>query len=211
VTPFRVALTFDAEHPDRPAATGNDERLLDALAALGVRATFFVQGRWAEAKPETAHRVASDGHLVGSHTHYHARLPLFSTEGLRADIRDAEAAITEHVGVDPRPWIRAPFGAGADDAGLIGRLEELGYRHVGWHLNAEDWEPGRSASDVASAISDGALRHGDGAVALLHTWPDATHAALPDIVATLTDRGATFVAVDELAEPPIGIPDDDGQ
>jgi len=51
---FRVALTFDAEHPDRPARPGNDERLLDALAAAGVRATFFVQGRWAEAYPAVA-------------------------------------------------------------------------------------------------------------------------------------------------------------
>ena len=39
---FRVALTFDTEYPDRSAADGNVVRLLDALAALQVRATFFV-------------------------------------------------------------------------------------------------------------------------------------------------------------------------
>src|SRR5262245_30149424 len=120
--PFRVALTSDAEPPDRPARLGNDERLLDALAAAGVRATVFVQGRWAEAFPALARRVATDGHLVGNHSHYHARLPLFSPDGLASDIRAAEEAIGEHTGVDPRPWIRGPFGAGANDPGMIERL-----------------------------------------------------------------------------------------
>ena len=44
--PFRVALTFDAEHPDRPGCPpGNAERILDTLEGSGVRATFFVVGR----------------------------------------------------------------------------------------------------------------------------------------------------------------------
>jgi hypothetical protein len=32
--PFRVALTFDAEHPDRRAHPGNEERVLDELERL---------------------------------------------------------------------------------------------------------------------------------------------------------------------------------
>jgi peptidoglycan/xylan/chitin deacetylase (PgdA/CDA1 family) len=209
-SPFRVALTFDAEHPDRPAQAGNDERVLAALAAARVRATFFVQGRWAEAFPAIARRIATDGHLVGSHTHYHARVPLFSDDGLAADIRDAEAVICEIVGVDPRPWVRFPFGAGARDPGLLRRLADLGYpRHVGWDVAPDDWEPGRTRDDVVERVVDGATRRGDGAVVLLHTWPDPTCAGLPDIVSRLAAAGATFVTVDELDDLPTGIPDDD--
>jgi peptidoglycan/xylan/chitin deacetylase (PgdA/CDA1 family) len=199
---FRVALTFDAEHPDRPADDGNAERLLDAIAEAGIRATFFVQGRWAEAYPATARRIGQDGHLVGSHSHYHARMPLLSAAGLATDVRDAEAAILEHVGVDPRPWFRCPFGAGGDDVKLIGRLEALGYREVGWDVSAEDWEPTNSAADVESTVVSGVTACGDGAVVLQHTWPNQTLAALPRIVAALRERGATFVGVDELASLP---------
>ena len=208
--PFRVALTFDAEHPDRPARPGNDERLLDALAAAGVRATFFVQGRWAEAVPATARRIAADGHLVGSHTFYHARLPLFSDAGLETDVADAEAAIQEYVGADPKPWIRAPFGAGARDSSLLGRLAGLGYpNHVGWHVAPDDWEPGRTVDALVARVVDGASQEGDGAVVLLHTWPDPTFAALPEIARRLADGGATFATVDQLDDPPTGIPADD--
>jgi peptidoglycan-N-acetylglucosamine deacetylase len=208
---FRVALTFDAEHPDRPARPGNDERLLDALAAAGARATFFVQGRWAEAYPATARRIAGDGHLVGSHTFYHARLPLLSDDGLATDIRDAERAIVESMGVDPRPWIRAPFGAGARDPRLLGRLSDLGYRHVGWDVAGDDWLPGRSADELVGIVVSGAVACGDGGVVLLHSWPDPTADGLAAMVGQLRAAGASFVTVDELEDPPAGIPSDDSE
>jgi peptidoglycan/xylan/chitin deacetylase (PgdA/CDA1 family) len=207
--PFRVALTFDAEHPDRPARPGNDERLLDALAAARVRATFFVQGRWAEAFPATARRIAEDGHLVGSHTFYHARLPLFSDDGLATDVRDAHQAILDHVGVDPRPWIRAPFGAGARDAGLLSRLGDLGYRHVGWDVAGDDWEPGRTVERLVEIVVDDTVARGDGAIVLLHSWPDPTADGVIEMASRLTAAGASFVTVDQLDDPTTGIPFDD--
>jgi peptidoglycan-N-acetylglucosamine deacetylase len=202
VSSFRVALTFDAEHPDRPAADGNAARLLDELARLDVRASFFVQGRWAEAYPATARRIAAAGHLVGSHSHYHVRLPLLTADGLATDVRDAEEAIREHAGIDPRPWFRCPFGTGADDPLLVGRLAALGYREVGWHVSPEDWNPANSPADVVRTVVDGVLEHGDGAVVLHHTWPDQTLAAIPEIVSRLLVSGATFVGLDELSDLP---------
>jgi peptidoglycan-N-acetylglucosamine deacetylase len=200
--PFRVALTFDTEHPDRPARDGNVERLLDALAALDVRASFFVQGRWAEAFPAIARRIAADGHLVGNHSHYHARLPLLSPAGLATDVSAAELAIQQHTGADPRPWFRCPFGAGADDPELVGRLGALGYRDVGWHLNPEDWHPAHSAAHVENAVVNGVIAHGDGAVVLHHAWPDQTLVAMPEIVRRLRDAGAAFVGIDGLTSLP---------
>jgi peptidoglycan/xylan/chitin deacetylase (PgdA/CDA1 family) len=195
---LRVALTFDAEHPDRPAASGNAERLLETLADQGLRATVFIQGRWAEAYPMTARRIVEAGHLVGSHSFYHARMPLLSDAGLVTDIREAEAAILEHAGVDPKPWFRCPFGAGADDPRVIATLAGLGYRDVHWNVTSEDWEPARSAADVVRTILDEVRLRGDGAVVLQHTWPDQTIGAMREIIARLRDLDATFVTVDEL-------------
>ena len=209
--PFRVAFTFDAEHPDRPARPGNDERLLDALTGAGVRATFFVQGRWAEAFPATARRIADDGHLVGSHTFYHARLPLFSDDGLATDVRAAEQAIVDYAGVDPRPWIRAPFGAGARDPRLLARLGDLGYRHVGWDVAGDDWEPGKTVERLVQILVEGTMTCGDGTVVLLHSWPDPTADAVVEAAARLSSAGASFVTVDELDDPTAGIPFDDSE
>ena len=197
----RVALTFDAEHPDRPGASaGTVDRILATLAAATVPATFFVQGRWSEAEPATTSRIADDGHLIGNHSHYHARMTLLSDDGIRADVEAADAAISQATGLPTAPWFRCPFGDGHEDARVVGRLGELGYRDVHWHVVVEDWEPRRTAEDIARDALDGVERHGDGAVVLLHTWPDRTADALPAIVDGLRARGADLVRVDDLPE-----------
>jgi peptidoglycan/xylan/chitin deacetylase (PgdA/CDA1 family) len=203
--PHRVALTFDAEHPDRRATPGVQERLLETLDRLGVTATFFIQGRWAEAYPATAARIAAAGHLIGNHSHYHARMPHLSDDGLRYDIAAADAVIRQTTGVDPKPWFRTPFGAGCDDPRVLGALRTAGYhRHVGWTVEGYDWEPDRPVEELVGAIADGLLARQDG-IALLHTWPDRTEAAIPGIVDRLRDAGATLVTVDALETVAAGV------
>jgi peptidoglycan/xylan/chitin deacetylase (PgdA/CDA1 family) len=206
VTQFRVALTFDAEHPDRPASPGSAEALVGLLERRAVPATFFVQGRWAESEPAIVRRIAAGGHLVGSHSHYHARMPLLTDGGLDADLGDAAAAIQTVAGIDPRPWFRCPFGAGADDERVLAGLARAGYHHVGWHISGDDWEPSRDAAVVADDVVAGVLGHGDGAVVLLHSWPPSTVAAVESIVTRLEAEGAQFCRVDELPEIPAGVP-----
>ncbi len=200
--PGSVALTFDAEHPDRSwCPPGAPERILDVLAGAGIRATFFIQGRWAEAYPGTARRIADEGHLIGNHSHHHARMPLLLDRGLQEDIDAARSAIVRATGRDPRPWFRCPWGAGAEDPRLLAALAAAGYRHVGWHVEVEDWEPTRTPQAIAADAIDGIRRHGDGTVLLLHTWPGGTVEALPRVLDDLPD-GTRFVTVDALAEAP---------
>lgn len=200
---LRVALTFDAEHPDRSwCPPGGADRILDILAKAHISSTFFVQGRWAEAYPRTAQRIASDGHVVGHHSHYHARMPLLLGGGLEEDVADGERVIREVVGVDPHPWFRCPFGAGHDDPRVLERLAALGYRNVFWNVQAEDWEPWRTGSDIAQDIIEGVRSHGDGAVVLLHTWPGGTSEGLPELVDGLRELGSEFVTIERLETLP---------
>jgi peptidoglycan/xylan/chitin deacetylase (PgdA/CDA1 family) len=168
------------------------------LADDRVRATFFVQGRWAEAYPVLARQVADDGHLVGNHSFYHARMPLLRRGAFATDVRNAQRAILQATGVDPRPWFRMPFGAGEDDPRLTRQLAQLGYRHVGWHVSGREWARRRSTASVVEAVVAGVMAHGDGAIVLLHTWPDPVANGLRRIVDRLRDAGADLVRLDEL-------------
>ena len=198
---FRVALTFDAEHPSRrQCPPGVAERILDTLQSQRVKATFFVQGRWATAYPTIARAIVQGGHLAGNHSHSHAPMPDLSDAGLATDIEEAEASIRALTGADPRPWFRCPFGAGSDDPRVLAALERLGYRNVHWDVDATDWDDEQTAAAVSAQIVRETLGRGDGAVVLLHTWPAPTAAALPEIIERLRAAKARFVTVAELRD-----------
>jgi peptidoglycan-N-acetylglucosamine deacetylase len=198
---MRVALTFDAEHPSRRhCPPGVQEALLEELAHRDLRATFFVQGRWAKAYPETARAIAAAGHLIGNHSHYHARMSLLSDEGLRMDVVAAQEAIRTVLGADPRPWFRCPFGDGAADPRVLGALRELGYRDVNWDVDAADWDAERSPEQVADDVLEGVASSGDEAIVLLHTWPSTTLMILGRVIDELQRSGTQFVALDDLSK-----------
>ena len=200
---FRVAMTFDAEHPDRPSCPpGVAERILDTLATERVRATFFVQSRWAMSQPALARRIGDEGHLVGNHSTFHARMTLLTDEGIHTDVREADDTIRQLTGADPRPWFRCPFGEGRDDPRVLGALEGLGYRNVHWDVEPFDWEPTTTAEEVTRRTVDASVARGDGAVVLLHTWSEPAAGGLPGTLARLADAGAAFVTIDQLEELP---------
>ena len=174
-------------------------RVLDALAADAAPATFFLQGRWVEAEPQIARAITERDHLIGNHSHYHARMPLLSAAGFRDDVRAAERAILRTTGQDPRPWFRCPFGAGTDDPGIRATLAELGYRETGWDVDVMDWRIGATGPTVARAVVEQTIARGDGAVILLHPWTRATGRGLPAILAGLRAAGAAFVRLDALS------------
>jgi peptidoglycan/xylan/chitin deacetylase (PgdA/CDA1 family) len=180
---------------------GVTEDIVEALAARGVHATMFIQGRWAQSYPQLAREVAAAGHLVGCHSHFHARMPMLTRRGLASDVRSATTAIRDVTGVDPRPWFRSPFGALDRGTAVVSQLRTLGYRNVGWHVDSRDWAS-RGPDGIARRVIEGALAHGDGAIVLMHGWPSPNPKALPRIIDALAERGAEFVTVDKLESIP---------
>jgi peptidoglycan/xylan/chitin deacetylase (PgdA/CDA1 family) len=198
-----VALTFDAEHADRPHEFRTTERLVELLAATGTRATFFLQGRWVESVPSLARSIADAGNVIGNHGFYHARMSQLTEAGFRDDVARATEAIATATGVDPLPWFRCPFGDGASKAWVIRALAEDGYRHVGWHIDTQDWDDGVTADAVQQRVLSGVDEVGDGAVVLLHGWPTPTPVGVERVLEAANRRGITFVGIDELGVEPV--------
>jgi peptidoglycan-N-acetylglucosamine deacetylase len=193
----RVALTIDTEYPDRPCSGHALGTILGALDEGSARATFFVQGRWARSHPADAREIAAM-HLLGNHSHNHAPMDSLTEAGFAADVLEAEETIEALTGTSPKPWFRCPFGAGMEDPRVLGRLAELGYTHVGWDVDPEDWHEDNDAAAVERAVLEGVAARGD-SIVLLHSWPDATAQALPRILDGLAATGAELVDVGALA------------
>ncbi len=141
---MQVILSFDVEEHHRIEAVAGlvispalqahyRERLepatrwiLDALAASGAKATFFVLGQIAEYSPELVRAIHKAGHEVASHGWDHRRVTTMSRDEFREDIRRAKNAIEQATG-EAVVGYRAPtFSIGTGNPWAIDVLVEAG-------------------------------------------------------------------------------------
>lgn len=148
-------LTFD-DGPD-PVWT---PRLLDLLADIGARATFFVIAPRAARRPDLIARMSQEGHCVGVHCSEHARHPSRDIGWGRHDASQSLARLRS-MDACPRLW-RTPWGELAWWTGRVAREQQL--RLVHWTVDTHDWR-GDTAQRMFDATRD---RLRDGAIVLAH-------------------------------------------
>jgi peptidoglycan/xylan/chitin deacetylase (PgdA/CDA1 family) len=182
----QVALTFD-DGPD-PART---PALLDALAALHVKATFFMLGSCVDANPELAARIAAEGHELGNHTYTHRYLPLARTKMVAKELALADRAIERATGTVPA-IARPPWGGRSPKT--VRAFARLAKRMVLWDVNSFDWK-GKPAPEVAARVLE---RARPGSIILMHEARDrgeVTVEAVKLLVPALRAQGYELTTV----------------
>lgn len=193
-----VAITFD----DGPSPVWTP-KILDALKAAGVKATFFMLGDHVEKYPEIAKRVASEGHEIGNHTYDHHVLIYYKMDELEKEIKEAERVIRDVTGVatkyfrPPKAWLTA------DEKN---KIKEMGYKVVLWSLNSKDWVNFDDKYIVRYLVhsirpGDILLFHDSGGVFYTEGGNrNETVKAIPLLVEKLKAKGYRFVTITELLE-----------
>lgn len=179
-----VALTFD----DGPGA--HTSRLLDILAAHGVKATFYTVGRQIEQRPRVIRKMAAGGHQIGNHTYDHPQLTAVSADAVRRQIATTDALLRAQ-GVTPST-VRPPYGS--YNTSVLQVLGSLGHGAVNWNVDPRDWEA-RHTPTVVQRVTSAAR---PGAILLLHDVHPTSVDAVPQIITTLKARGYHFVTVDQI-------------
>lgn len=191
--PGEVVLTFDdGPWPHTTAA------ILDALKAECVRATFFLIGENAKARPELVRREIAEGHTVAHHSMTHpdvtlARLPEAAahaeiTQGMAADDLAAYGA----AGAVPRvPFFRFPGFAATPE--LLTYLTQRGISVFGADLWASDWNKMTPEQQLALVLQR--LDAAGGGIILFHDTKSQTAAMIPAFLRTLAAKGYRVVHI----------------
>lgn len=185
----RVALTFD-DGPD-PART---PALLDALDALGVKATFFLVGAAVDAHPALAKEIAARGHELGNHTYRHPYLPLARSRDVVRELMQTDRAIAQATGVVPR-LARPPYGGRSP--WNVRAFAKAQKRVVLWDVNSFDWR-GAPAGEIALRVME---RARPGSIVLMHDARDGgetTIEAVELLVPALRAQGLEPTTVSDL-------------
>jgi len=192
----RLALTFDDGPNDRDTLA-----LLDVLEKHGVKATFFMVGRYVVARPAIVRAVAEAGHVIGNHTATHPDLLFCSADQVRAQLLACREALASAVG-EHSDLFRPPYGRRRPQ--VIRTASELGLSTVMWSVMAYDWEPGPTGNierNVARQLKGGdvILLH-DGGHLGLGADRTQTVAATDSIIRKYHDQGFSFVTVPQMMD-----------
>ncbi|MBI4723494.1 MAG: polysaccharide deacetylase family protein [Rhodomicrobium sp.] len=191
-----------AECPGRPDALGVSRviavdpslpRVLDALAAECVKATFFVVGQMATAYPETVQRIQREGHTIGTHTMHHAHLDRMSKERAAKEIDGGMSAVSKVLGAGSAiaPFFRFPYldSTGATENYALKR--GLAIWSVDFFVN--DWthiSPGQVSAYAIKRIES--KKRG---IFLLHDIQARTAEALPALLQEMKKRNYRIVHI----------------
>src|SRR5271169_202884 len=134
-----LALTYD-DGPNDPYTW----RMMEVLERHGVKATFFLLGRFVQQKPEIARALVAAGHAIGIHTWDHPNLIFASAAETRRQLQQTRQAILDATGVDPAIF-RPPFGGRRPASLRIARA--MGLQPVMWNVTCQDWKP-KSAQEI---------------------------------------------------------------
>jgi peptidoglycan-N-acetylglucosamine deacetylase len=178
--PGEVVITFD-DGPRRETTP----RVLAALAAEGVRASFFMVGEALAREPALARAVRDAGHGVGLHSGTHPNLTELNESAQRADLARGPAAFTQAFGA-PAVAYRFPFLAVAEPT--MKALREARITVLSADAGAEDWVPAPSPQALTDRLLQSLEREGGGIV-LLHDTQEQTAEALPLMLRALKARG----------------------
>lgn len=181
--PGELALTFD----DGPNPSWTP-LLMDILARFGVKATFFMLGRFAAEEPRLTRHITDAGHLIGNHSWSHANLALSTATRIREELTRGKDALEQITG-KPLRYFRPPFGNRRPY--VLRAAREMDMIPVLWNAMTSDWSE-RSPERISERLMRkiGANEHrGRASNIVVH---DGGHHALN------TDRGPSIGAVERL-------------
>ncbi|HEY4143225.1 MAG TPA: polysaccharide deacetylase family protein [Pseudolabrys sp.] len=198
-----VVITFD----DGPLAPYSN-RILDALAAECVKATYFLVGRMASANPGLVRRIYNAGHTIGTHSQNHPlTFDQMALPRVEREITTGFASVRAAAG-DPRavaPFFRIP--------GLLRsrQVEQyLASQSIAvWSVDAvaDDWFKHVTPEDIVKKAMARLAEKGHRGVLLLHDIHPATAMAVPVLLRELKAKGYRIVQAVPTGERPKTVPD----
>ena len=183
--PKEVVLTFDDGPYD-----GLSRRILDTLDQECTKATFFLVGQMAVARPQIVREEIARGHTVGTHTWSHP-MPMKSltVEAQIEEIDKGIAAVSRVAGRGLAPFFRFP-GLG-DSPETLAHLKARGIATFSVDVVSNDSfiaDPHKLAERTLNILA----AKGKG-ILLFHDIKPSTAAALPVILAELKAQGYRVV------------------
>ena len=189
-----VVLTFD-DGPFPPTTT----KVLAALAAECVKATFFLIGKHAAVNAPLVKRMAAEGHTIGNHSWSHPYMKQIPhsvalqdiERGIAADEKALNDRDTTTPSTPSTPFFRFPYFESTP--ALLDVMQARGITVFGADLWASDWNAMTPQQELA--LITGRLAEARKGIILFHDPKAQTAAMMPDFLRYLRVNGYRVVHI----------------
>lgn len=188
-------------NPEKPmvsfiinVAWGNEylSGMLATLKRHRVKATFFLEGRWAQKYPELAKMISDAGHEVGNHSYTHPNMQNLTSSQIRQEIVKTNEVIEATTGKQGS-WFAPPSGSFKNEVVQIAAEEKM--RTVMWSVDTIDWQkptPDVLTNRVMSRIHNGAI-------ILMHPT-ESTEKSLEQLIVQIKEKNLHIATISELVK-----------
>lgn len=111
--------------------------ILNILRQHKVKATFFIEGKWAKENADLVKMIAEQGHVIGNHAYNHPDMARISKEEINRQIEQTNTIIEAIINKTPK-WFAPPSGSFTDE--VVKSAHQFNMETILWTVDTIDWK-----------------------------------------------------------------------
>ncbi|WP_284139998.1 MULTISPECIES: polysaccharide deacetylase family protein [unclassified Virgibacillus] len=164
--------------------------ILSQLKKNNVKATFFIEGKWAKENADFVKMIDDEGHLIGNHAYNHPDMARISNQAILEQINQTNEILEAIIGKTPK-WFAPPSGSFSDS--VVEVAHNLKMETILWTVDTIDWK-NPSVSVMMNRVMD---KVHPGAMILMH--PTASvEKGIDQMIQEIKKKGYKISTVDKL-------------
>lgn len=164
--------------------------ILNTLKDHQVKATFFIDGKWAQSNSDYVKMIHEQGHVIGNHAYNHPDMSRLSNQQAVEQISQTNDIIKAITGETPK-WFAPPSGSFNDH--VVQSAHHLDMETILWTVDTIDWKN----PSVPVMVDRVRNKIHPGATVLMHPTP-AIAGGLEAIIELIKDSGYEIGTIDKL-------------
>lgn len=164
--------------------------ILNILKENKVKATFFIEGKWAKENADYVKMIDEQAHVIGNHAFNHPDMARLSNQANLEQISQTNEIIKAITGKTPK-WFAPPSGSFTDE--VVDIAHNINMETILWTVDTIDWKK-PSVSVMLNRVNS---RVHQGATILMHPTP-AIVEGLDPLIKNLKDKGYQIGTIEAL-------------
>jgi peptidoglycan-N-acetylglucosamine deacetylase len=164
--------------------------ILDTLKKHNVKATFFIEGKWAKENVDYVKMIQEQGHTIGNHAYNHPDMSRLSHNQILKQIQDTNEVIHAITGKTPK-WFAPPSGSFSDE--VVNVAENMNMYTILWTVDTIDWK-NPTVNVMMNRVME---KIHPGATILMHPTPSIVK-ALPTLITSIKEQDYKIGTIEKL-------------